>query len=121
MNSNTRFTLTVLCLLGLAFIFGALFQADYIRQQSEARLSSLTEREIKAEHADTYTLAGVSLADSIAFEQAAELAHHLDLPEEMPLDGDTVCAYVRADTIFVQHWHGYPEQAGLFRYIQGGD
>ena len=72
----------------------------------------------KGKQEDT-SLAGVSVADSIAYELAASLATHIDLPEELPNVGDTLCAIVRNDTIFAEYWHDQPEQRNKFRYIHG--
>jgi hypothetical protein len=81
-----------------------------------ALFSSLS---VKEKEAVTYTLAGVSVADSISFEKAAEMATEIDYPEEIPEIGDEMCAFVRNDTIFVQYWHDIPEQRGLFRFKFG--
>lgn len=74
---------------------------------STTRGNSLTVKERKA---------GVSVADSITFELVASLAHEIDLPEEYPSNGDTLCAYVARDTIFVEYWH---DQRKKFRYVHG--
>ena len=63
------------------------------------------------------TQAHVSIADSIAFEYAASLATVIDMPEELPATGDTMCAYVNGDTIYVEYYHGHPEQQGKFVYL----
>jgi hypothetical protein len=119
MTSNTRFALTIACFVGLAFIWGALFQASYIAH-SQAAFSSLSVREIEAVthyHAETADeLAYQSyILDSIAFENTAEQAHYID----MPAKGDSMCATVRNDTIFVEYWRNMPEQQGKFRYLHG--
>lgn len=61
-----------------------------------------------------YSLAGVSVQDSIQFEIDASLATVIDMPEELPIDGDTMCARVSNDTIYIEHYH---EQDGMFIYI----
>lgn len=63
------------------------------------------------------TQAHVSIADSIAFEYAASQALHIDMPEEYPITGDTMCAYVSGDTIYVEYYHGHPDQIGKFVYL----
>jgi hypothetical protein len=96
----------------VAFSLG-LVAAMLVQSVERYALFSSTERDIK------YTQAGVSLADSIAFENAAAMATEIDLPEEMPDDGDEMCAYVARDTIFLQYWDSLPEQRGMFRFKFG--
>ncbi len=111
--SNLRFLAVVSCSLGLAFVFGALFQADYISKQRETSLSPLPVRENTPLGE---TQAGVSFADSVAFELAASKAHEIDLPTPTPEKGSPMCAFVRNDTVFLQYFRGSPWQAGMFRF-----
>lgn len=116
MSSNTRFALIVACLVGLAFVYGALLQASYIAkvQAAQAEISSFTVRENTLRG---YTQAGVSLADSLAFELAASEATEIDLPT--PEKGSPMCAFVRNDTIFVEYWRNGATQRNKFRYVHG--
>jgi len=41
---------------------------------------------------------------------------YIDLPEETPTKEDALCGFVRNDTIFIQHFHNYPFQKGMFKY-----
>lgn len=60
---------------------------------------------------------GVSVQDSMIFEYLASLATVIDLPEEEPMTGDSVCAYVSHDTVYIQHYHGYEHQSKMFKFI----
>lgn len=59
---------------------------------------------------------GVSVQDSIQFEIDASLALFVDLPEETPVTGDHVCAFVKNDTVFIEHYHGQPYFQFLYNY-----
>ena len=102
-KSNFETFALAICFIGLAFIMGYLCGKE----------NALTEGIKKP---DALSLAGVSPADSISFENAAELATFVDLPEETPETGDSMCAYVRNDTVFLQYWHNYPSQKNLFKF-----
>lgn len=71
---------------------------------------------------DLPSLAGVSIRDSIEFENAAEWATTVDLPEEEPITGDSVCAYISHDTVFIQYYNvnrfpGFEYQKKMFKFI----
>lgn len=67
----------------------------------------------------TMTIASVSVQDSMIFQYLASLATVHDMPEELPIYGDTMVAYVSHDTIYTQHWHNYSHQQKMFRYVHG--
>lgn len=63
-----------------------------------------------------FSAAGVSIQDSIQFELDASLASFIDLPEETPITGDHMCAFVKNDTVFIEHYHGQPYFQFLYNY-----
>lgn len=91
------FVLTVLC-------FGLVQQAkqDIEQQKFDQVWNDMVDT---TTHFDP---CGVSVQDSIQFEIDASLAHYIDLPEETPVTGDNVCAFVKNDTVFIEHYHGQP-------------
>lgn len=102
------------CFVGLAFVLGTMFGMMYTRTTlASEHQTFLTVRE----KASLYVIQ--SFSDSVAFEIAASKAHFTDYPEEQPDDGDELCAYVRADTIFVEYWQDLPHQKRYFRYFHG--
>lgn len=59
---------------------------------------------------------GVSVQDSIQFEIDASLALFVDLPEETPITGDHMCAFIKNDTVFIEYYHGQPYFQFLYNY-----
>ncbi len=61
--------------------------------------------------------ANMTVGDNIVFEYYASLCTIIDMPEETPETGDTLCAYISNDTMYVQHYHqDNDEQKHMFRY-----
>lgn len=66
---------------------------------------------------DCKSLAGVSVRDSIAFETAAESVTWIDFPEELPVTGDSMCAYIISDTMYMEHYHNTKYQQDMYRFV----
>jgi hypothetical protein len=95
---STLIAIIVLHLVGLFVIL------DYNQQINESTINVMSQ-------------ANVTVGDSITFEYYASLCTVIDMPEEHPVTGDTLCAYISNDTIYIQHYHNYHHQQWMFRYI----
>ena len=102
----------------LAMFLGAVLVEGKPCDKCAEQFNTVVEAQITSNY-DRMTTAGVTMADSIAFEYLFSKANNVDMPEEYPVYGDTMCAYVLHDTIFIEHYHGYDFQDGLFRYVHG--
>ena len=112
LNSATVLFTSIIAILAAAFMCTL-----YLHNKQQAK----EQQEFDTIWADMVdediTDAGVSYADSIAFEYASSMATVVDMPEELPCEGDTMCAYVSGDTIYVEYYHGHLEQKGKFVYL----
>lgn len=60
----------------------------------------------KVEAVNADVKAYLATRDSIAFETAAEYVTYIDFPEELPVTGDSMCARISNDTMYMEHYHG---------------
>lgn len=113
LNTATTIFLAAFAIMLMTFIG----LCNHVRQQQAAEQQAFdTKWDDMVDSNNRITVAGVTVSDSIEFQLLASEALIVDMPEEYPATGDSMCAYVRHDTIFVEYWHGHKEQIGRFVY-----
>ena len=110
---NTAYKIfgTVLFVIFVSFLF-CIIQVRIEKQEIQNKFD--TQWNDMVDSTTHFGPCGVSVQDSIQFELDASLASYVDLPEEKPETGDHMCAFVKNDTVFIEHYHGQP---GLFQFL----